>query len=494
MMRAWVWACLMLCLCAPSRAADLKELQARLRDKEDRVRAQAVEELGSEGSNEAFELVLECFKDPSSRVQDAAEAALALARSPSTVDLLVGKRGLGDSDAWTVRHALGAVARLEIPIEAEAFSAALAHKDAAARFAACHAIEQVASRKGFGGKHDKLAKSLERLVAKDPDLEVRAAALVAHARLVERSPADAARLVAEAPAPVACAALWLQAEDLRAGALPLLRAGLARKERSVRAACIDHLAALGTREAALALVDALAAESNPAELWRAADALEALSGIAFGDKLDLWKQWAANLPVDWKPGRKEPRKQERAGTGTAVIAGLPILSTRVAVLVDLSGSVWKERPDGTTPKQDLELELGRMLDGFRPTTRFQIVPFTEDPLALSKGLVEATPQAVARAKADFAALKTSGKGDYWDAIERALADPEVDTLVVYGDGAPSGGRRWDVARMEHDYLARDRFRRVRLSAVLVGAGKALTERWTSWCEATGGQVQAVARR
>ena len=59
MMRAWVWACLMLCLCAPSRAADLKELQARLRDKEDRVRAQAVEELGSEGSNEAFELVLE---------------------------------------------------------------------------------------------------------------------------------------------------------------------------------------------------------------------------------------------------------------------------------------------------------------------------------------------------------------------------------------------------------------------------------------------------
>jgi len=491
-MRAF--ACLALCLCAPPQAADLKELQSKLRDKDERARAQAVEELGREGSDEAFELVLECFKDPSSRVQDAAEGALALARSPATVALLAGKRGLGDSDAWTVRHALGAVARLEVPVDPDALAAALAHKEPAARFAACHAIEQLASRRGLGGKPDKLAKSLERLVSKDPDLEVRAAALVAHARLVARLPADAAKLVAEGPAPLACAALWLQSQDLGAGALPLLRAGLARKERSVRAACIDHLEALGSREAALALVDALAAESNPADLWRAADALERLSGVSFGDKVDLWRQWAANLPADWKPATRQARKVEREGTGTAVIAGMPIDSTRVAVLVDLSGSVWQERPDGTTPKQDLEVELGRMLDGFRPTTRFQIVPFTEDPAALSKGLVEATPQAVAKAKADFAALKTSGKGDYWDAIDKALADPDVDTIIVYGDGAPSGGRRWDVARMQLDYLARDRFRRVRLSAVLVGTGKTLSERWTSWCEATGGQVKAVARR
>jgi HEAT repeat protein len=487
-------AALALLLCASGEAADLRELQARLRDKDDRARAEAIEELGRLGSDEAFGLVLEGFKDPSSRVQDAAEAALGSARSPAVLEALVGKRGLGDSDAWTVRHALGAIARLEVPVEPGAFDAALSHKDASARFAACHAVEQLAQRRGIAGKPDKLAKSLERLAAKDPDLEVRAAALVAHARLVARLPADAARLVAEGPTPVACAALWLQAHELREAALPLLRAGLARKERSVRAACIDHLAALGTREAALCLVDALASESNPADLWRAADALERLSGVAFGDKIDLWKQWAANLPADWTPQAKPARATQRTGTGTAVISGLPILSTRVAVLVDLSGSVWKERPDGTTPKQDLEGELARMLDGFKPATRFQIVPFTEDPAALSKGLVEATPQAVAKAKVDFAALKTSGKGDYWDAIEKALADPEVDTIIVYGDGAPSGGRRWDVARMERDYLARDRFRRVRLSAVLVGAGRTLTERWTSWCEATGGRVEAVARR
>ena len=61
-------AALALLLCASGEAADLKELQARLRDKDDRARAEAIEELGRLGSDEAFGLVLEGFKDPSSRV------------------------------------------------------------------------------------------------------------------------------------------------------------------------------------------------------------------------------------------------------------------------------------------------------------------------------------------------------------------------------------------------------------------------------------------
>lgn len=475
-------------------AADLKELEAKFRAKDERTRAEAVEGLGKDGSKEACELVLAGLKDPSSRVQDAAEKALSSVKDPGVVAALCGKKGLADSDPWIQRHALGALAASEAVLDPDAFGVALSAKDPRARFAACHAVERVALRGGFGDKTGGLSKLLDKLAAKDADEEVRAAALVAQARLAKRLPSDAAALVAQAPAPVACAALWLQADALGGGAVPLLKQGLLRKERSVRAAAIDHLRAAATRDAALALVEAVAAETNPADLWRAADALEALSGVSFGGKIDLWKQWAANLPADWTAQKQGARAKPREGTGTAVIAGMPILSTRVAILVDLSGSVWEKRSDGTTPKQDLDKELERMLDGFKPETRFQIVPFTEDPSALSKTLVAATPQAVTKAKADFAGLKTSGKGDYWDAIERALEDPEVDTIIVYGDGAPSGGRRWDVARMEADYLARDRFRRVELSAVLVGTGKFLTERWTAWCAATGGETKVVAGR
>lgn len=474
--------------------ADLKELESKFRAKDERARAEAVDGLAKEGSKAAFELVLAGLKDPSSRVQDAAERGLAMAKDPAVIAALLGKKGIGDSDPWIQRHAFGALAASEAELDPDAFAAALSAKDPLARFAACHAVERIALRGGFGTKTASLSKTLDKLAAKDADEEVRAAALVAAARLAKRLPADAADLVADAPAPVACAALWLQADALGAGAVPLLKRGLSRKERQVRAAAIDHLRTAATRDAALALVEAVAAETNPADMWRAADALEALSGVSFGDKIDLWKQWAANLPADWTAQKSTTRAKPREGTGTAVIAGMPILSTRVAILVDLSGSVWEKRADGTTPKQDLDKELERMLDGFGPATRFQIVPFTEDPAALSKSLVAATPQAVAKAKADFAALKTSGKGDYWDAIERALEDPEVDTIIVYGDGAPSGGRRWDVARMEADYLARYRFRRVELSAVLSGTGKFLTERWSSWCAATGGETKVVAGR
>jgi len=477
---------------------DLKDLGAKLRDKDERARAEAIEGLGRDGSKEAFELVLGALKDPSSRVQDAVEKALPSWSEPALVAQLYGKKGLGDSDAWIQRHTLGALATASYTIDADALATALSSKEPRVRFAACHAVERIAVRAGFAGKTDKLSKMLDKL-AKDPDEEVRAAALVGQARLTKRLPADAQALVETAPPAVACAALWLQATELGAPALPLLRSGLQRKERSVRAAAIDHLRMLATRDAALALVEAIKSETNPATLWRAADALEALSGVSFGDKIDLWQQWASNLPAAWtaQVESREGRKSSNDSTsksGTAVLAGMPIVSTRVAILIDLSGSVWEKRADGTIPKDDLEQELARTLDGFTPETRFQLVPFTEDPAALSKGLTPATPQAVAKTKADFTGLKTSGKGDYWDAIEQTLADPEVDTIIVYGDGAPSGGRRWDLARMELDYLARNRFRRVELSAVLVGASKGLTERWTSWCVATGGEVKSVSKR
>jgi len=52
---------------------DLKDLGAKLRDKDERARAEAIEGLGRDGSKEAFELVLGALKDPSSRVQDAVE-------------------------------------------------------------------------------------------------------------------------------------------------------------------------------------------------------------------------------------------------------------------------------------------------------------------------------------------------------------------------------------------------------------------------------------
>ena len=473
---------------------DLKDLSAKLREKDERVRAEAIEALSRESSKEAFELVLGALKDPSSRVQDTVEKALPSWSEPALVAQLYGKKGLGDSDAWTQRHTLGALAMASYSIDADGLLAALGSKEPRVRFAACHAVERIATRGGFTHKTDKLSKMLDKL-AKDPDEEVRAAALIGQARLTQRLPVDAQALVESADPAVACAALWLQATELGAPALPLLRLGLQRKERSVRAAAIDHLRTLATRDAALALVDAMQAETNPATLWRAADALEALSGVSFGNKVDLWQQWANNLPADWT-AQTEKREAPKTNTksGTAVLAGMPIVSTRVAILVDLSGSVWEKRADGTLPKDDIEQELARTLDGFTPQTRFQLVPFTEDPNALSKALTAATPQAIAKTKADFAGLKTSGKGDYWDAIEQTLADPEVDTIIVYGDGAPSGGRRWDLARMELDYLARNRFRRVELSAVLVGASKGLTERWTSWCMATGGQVKTVSKR
>jgi len=73
----------------------------------------------------------------------------------------------------------------------------------------------------------------------------------------------------------------------------------------------------------------------------------------------------------------------------------------------------------------------------------------------------------------------------------ALADPDVDTILVLTDGAPTGGRRWHIDLMTQRFLEQNRFRRVVLDAVLVDASKFLRDKWAGWCAATGGRMLAL---
>jgi hypothetical protein len=73
----------------------------------------------------------------------------------------------------------------------------------------------------------------------------------------------------------------------------------------------------------------------------------------------------------------------------------------------------------------------------------------------------------------------------------ALESPEVDTILVLTDGAPTGGHRWNIDLMRERYVERNRFRHVALDAVIVDAKKGMQERWRKFCEATGGRMLAV---
>jgi hypothetical protein len=273
--------------------------------------------------------------------------------------------------------------------------------------------------------------------------------------------------------------------------LAFAQASLAIPDTAVATVAVEQVAALGTANAARALAAALDQQLLLRVRWTIVDELRAISGQKHRLDARAWKAWADGLAPDWTPAKSavDSSDQEPA---TVTFAGLPIRSDRIAFLIDLSGSMWKNDEGGKTRKEIVDAELARALGGLDARAQFNVIPFTDAPIPWQPKLAPATPENVKRALAFFTGRRDQGKGNYWDAMELALADPEVDTIVVLGDGAPSGGRRWNLELMKSLFAERNRYRKVAVDAALVGASGFLERQWTELCEASHGRaVRAV---
>jgi len=94
----------------------------------------------------------------------------------------------------------------------------------------------------------------------------------------------------------------------------------------------------------------------------------------------------------------------------------------------------------------------------------------------------------------FTGRKDTGTGNFWDALQLALGDPKLDSVVVLTDGAPTGGHRWNLSLMTRLFEEENRLRRVVLDALLVGANERLRKDWTAMCATSGGRVIEVELR
>jgi hypothetical protein len=150
--------------------------------------------------------------------------------------------------------------------------------------------------------------------------------------------------------------------------------------------------------------------------------------------------------------------------------------------------VWEEGKKGKTKKQVIDEELTKALESLPDGTQFNLVPYTDDPIPWQKQLVAADKKNVAKAIDFFVSCRENGKGNFWDALSLALADPAVDSVVVLTDGAPTGGRRWNMELMKELFAERNRFRRVELDAILVSPREPLRKPWTEMCASSGGRV------
>jgi uncharacterized protein YegL len=195
-----------------------------------------------------------------------------------------------------------------------------------------------------------------------------------------------------------------------------------------------------------------------------AAALESLTGQAFGLFADLWGDWWRQHGGGFQVGaRAEPRWEEpRAFRDRYAFYGVEIRSEAVVFVLDVSGSM------GGEPLKKLKQELSGAIRAMPETARFNLIPFHDRAYPWSKNLVHAKANGKKAAAAYVEKLQVGGATNLWDGLEAAIADPQVDTIVVLSDGEPNMGEVTGMGAVRRRFLEENRERMILVHAVAIG--------------------------
>lgn len=451
------------------------------------------------------------LKDPSPSARAAAARRLTGSSDPGALDVLVGC--LDDPHAYVRRAAAGVLGLVPEPAARERLAREAARwKSETARREACQTwslwLDDVGRRALLAALTDPVADvrvEALRWLSEDRDPAVRAAV---RARLGDADPqvrAEALDALSLSPDPLTPT---LTAADV---------AGLLRdRDARVRLSALDAAVAMGGAGGAEAVVRALgdaswsvrleAADLAPRTLDRrvlpalvqalkderkrvaetAGRALVKMTRIPFDPDPAVWGAWLegdgrsfdpAGAPPDDAP---PPRPPPPVPAGTRTVEGarfldLPIVSRHVAFVLDGSGSMKELRPDGRTRWAEVVAELDQAL-GRLSGAAVNVAVFSDEVAA---ALPRSQPLDAPRREALLRFVRgraPGGKTALYDGVAWGLADPEVDTLVVLSDGAPSAGTYFTKSDLLAEVRRANRWRRARIDVIAVGAD-GVAQRW-----------------
>ncbi len=218
-----------------------------------------------------------------------------------------------------------------------------------------------------------------------------------------------------------------------------------------------------SREAIEPLIDALA--FTKARLnHEVVKALESLTGQPFGRQDEVWRRWWSSRQKSFNVPAVEPALwvEETDAENEYAFYGIQLVSERVAFVCDISGSM------AGTSIQTMQRELHNVVKRFPPHGKFNFVFFNEKVHAWKKKLVTASDSSKKSAFKQIDALKAVGATNLWDALEMALKDKTVDTIVMLSDGAPTAGKLKNLKKIAQTFVKINRERMVTLHVVAIG--------------------------
>ncbi len=442
-----------------------------------------------------WEPVIDALADDEPEVADEAQLAIGAAADERLRATLLGREGLRSKHPWVRRRVAEAIGRWPGPVDGEALARLFDPRQAWTGRRLAWSVERLARRGALTGDAQKLAAALERCIGRQAAPELRASALsalavVAPARAL---PALAQALAAREREPrVAALAAWVEVDA--PGAQRAAVSALGDADPGVRLAALDALARLATRAACLALVERMGVEPRPRLARRLVDVLRGVTGLRHRDDPRPWRAWLEARAEDWRGlphASRAPGEHGAAGGTVARFAGLPIVSDRVAILLDFSGSLWRERGAGVTRKEIVDEKLSQALALLPEETEFNLIPYTGRPEPWSEQLVPAQTTRVRQAMRWFERCNATGRGNVFDAVLLALTDARVDTLLVFTDGAPTEGPHWNLDLIVDLLLEETRYRGVAIDSIVVDAPPRLLRPWQRLAQGSGGRSLGV---
>lgn len=455
--------------------AEVAAVRRLLRDPAPSARAAAVRRLAGASTGPALAPVLEALADPHPYVRRAAAGVLGLVPEPAARARLASEAPRWRSEP--ARAAFCHAAALWLDETGRAALRALLRDPAPG-------VRREALRWLAEERDEASAEALRGAVA-DPDAAVRAEALA----LLSASPEAAAglgglpleRLLGDADPGVRQAALeGLVLRGGDAAAVGVLRL-LDDPSWSVRLLAATLAGGVRDRRMLRALVTRLG-DGRLRVREAASRSLVRLTGLPFEDDAAAWDAWLAAEGAAFDPAQAEPAARPaeppRPGSRTVATArflDLPIRSRHVAFVLDGSGSMDEPLPAGGTRWTAVLADLERALTALAGA-HGNVAVFAD---RVEAALPRALPLDAGRRETVLRfvrARRPAGRTALYDGIAWGLSDPEVDTVVVLSDGAPSAGAWFTKTDLLAEVRRANRWRRARIDVIAVGAD-GVARRW-----------------
>ncbi len=166
------------------------------------------------------------------------------------------------------------------------------------------------------------------------------------------------------------------------------------------------------------------------------------------------------------------------GGKTIAYHDIPVVSNRIAFLVDRSGSM--DAKIGTDKKRtrldEAKAQLARVVEAMPAENRVNVISYGSDVHAMWDALRPLSKDNREDLLDKVRRFNMVGSTNIFDAIERAFADPDVDTVYLLTDGEPSAGRIRDIDGIAEEVRRWNRTRQLVIHCIGVGIDSALLKR------------------